>query len=106
MAGNKSTRPKDDKPKKRKRDLHDNETKAKRHRPQSQEIKVNGNKEQKSLKSKHEKTDVGAEPSELINFRPQEVVRQSDDGQAGWRISKPMGGRMLDIDPILTEDEQ
>ncbi|KOS19198.1 U3 small nucleolar RNA-associated protein 17 [Escovopsis weberi] len=28
-----------------------------------------------------------------------------DDG-AGWRISKPMGGRMLDVDPILTADEQ
>ncbi|OTB05670.1 hypothetical protein M426DRAFT_128199 [Hypoxylon sp. CI-4A] len=23
-----------------------------------------------------------------------------------WKISKPMGGRMLDIDPILTEDEK
>ena len=23
-----------------------------------------------------------------------------------WRVSKPMGGRMLDIDPILVEDEK
>ena len=27
-------------------------------------------------------------------------------GEAGWRVSKPIGGRMLDIDAILTEDEQ
>lgn len=28
------------------------------------------------------------------------------DENAGWQISKPVGGRMLDIDPILTNDEQ
>lgn len=35
-----------------------------------------------------------------------EIVRQFDDTEAGWRVSKPMGGRMLDIDPVLTADEQ
>jgi NET1-associated nuclear protein 1 (U3 small nucleolar RNA-associated protein 17) len=43
-------------------------------------------------------TEVGA--------REIEVVRQFDNTEAGWRVSKPMGGRMLDIDPVLTEDEQ
>ncbi|KAI0444349.1 WD40-repeat-containing domain protein [Xylaria telfairii] len=28
-----------------------------------------------------------------------------DDGGCTWKVSKPIGGRMLDIDPILTEDD-
>ncbi|KAI8955070.1 WD40-repeat-containing domain protein [Xylaria longipes] len=28
------------------------------------------------------------------------------DGGCTWKVSKPIGGRMLDIDPILTDDEQ
>lgn len=106
MAGTKSPRARDDKNKKRKRDTIDGETKSKRHRQQNQESKVNGNDAQTPQKSKHAKANHDNSTGELTKFRPQEVIRPSDDGEAGWRVSKPMGGRMLDIDPILTEDEQ
>ncbi|KAI1137211.1 sporulation protein [Hypoxylon sp. FL0543] len=29
-----------------------------------------------------------------------------DDNSSVWRVSKPMGGRIMNIDPILTEDER
>lgn len=35
-----------------------------------------------------------------------DLASRSFEGETGWRISKPMGGRMLDIDPILTQDDQ
>lgn len=104
MAGHKSPRAKDDKTKKRKRDTNESETKSKtkRHRQQAQQDKVNGHS--KALESG--KLIEADSLRDATNYRPQEVIRQSDDGEAGWRISKPMGGRMLDIDPILTADEQ
>ena len=33
--------------------------------------------------------------------------RKQDDSQAiGWTVSRPLGGRISDIDPILTPDER
>lgn len=29
-----------------------------------------------------------------------------DEGASAWTISKPMGGRIVDIDPILTSDDK
>ncbi|KAK2592370.1 NET1-associated nuclear protein 1 [Conoideocrella luteorostrata] len=106
MAGTKNPRVKDDRAKKRKRETNDRETIPKRHRRQSREGKVNGADAPTPQKIKHQASENGTQSKHLTYFCPQEVVRQSDDGEAGWRISKPMGGRMMDIDPILTEDEQ
>lgn len=106
MAGTKSPRSKDDKTKKRKRDTIETETKSKRHRQQNRGSKANVDGTHKSQASQKGKHDHDISTGDLTSFRPQEVIRQSDDGEAGWRVSKPMGGRMLDIDPILTPDEQ
>ena len=104
MAGHKSSRAKDDETKKRKRDTNESETKSKtkRHRQQAQQDKAHGQDKASGSGKLIEADSL----RDATNFRPQEVLRQSDDGEAGWRISKPMGGRMLDVDPILTADEQ
>ncbi|KAF4955720.1 hypothetical protein FSARC_11781 [Fusarium sarcochroum] len=97
MAGHKNPRTKNDPTKKRKRDVNENDSRTKRHRAERKANKANG---------------VVSEVNELsgalakAGSREIEIVRQFDDSEAGWRVSKPMGGRMLDIDPILTEDEQ
>lgn len=80
MAGQKAPRVKVDKTKKRKRDSNENGLIAKRVRPQ----------------------DVNGELTEPTSTK--DLVERLDSVDATWRISKPMGGRMLDIDPILTDD--
>ncbi|KAG8408968.1 NET1-associated nuclear protein 1 [Metarhizium acridum] len=106
MTGSKGPRAKDDKTKKRKRDVNESETTSKRHRQQKRESIANGNNAPTPQKLKQRELNHEDLAGELSSFRPQQVIRQSDDGEAGWRVSKPMGGRMLDIDPILTKDEQ
>lgn len=106
MAGPKSPRAKDDRTKKRKRDNNDTDGKPKRHRQQSRESKVNGSNAPAPRNLKPTEAESAAKSEPLTTFRPQEVIRQSDYGEAGWKISKPMGGRMLDIDPIFTADEK
>ncbi|KAG6034359.1 hypothetical protein E4U41_006574 [Claviceps citrina] len=106
MAGTKGPRVKDDLTKKRKRDTHDSDGKPKRHRRQSRQSKANDTDDGLAPRQLKQ-TEAEAEDSQpLATFRPQDVIRQSDDGDAGWRVSRPMGGRMLDIDPILTADEK
>ncbi|OAA49696.1 WD domain containing protein [Cordyceps fumosorosea ARSEF 2679] len=80
MAKNKTHRFKVDEPKKRKRDGNDSEITAKRARPQD----ANG---------------VLAEPTST-----KDLAKRLDRSDTAWKISKPMGGRMLDIDPILTDN--
>lgn len=80
MAGQSTPRVKVDKTNKRKRDSIDNEAAAKRARAQE----ANGEL---------------AEPTST-----NDLAERLDRSDAAWRISKPMGGRMLDIDPILTDD--
>ncbi|KAJ3492480.1 hypothetical protein NLG97_g5363 [Lecanicillium saksenae] len=80
MAGQKPPRVKVDKTKKRKRDGNDNDVTAKRARPEG----ANGEL---------------AQPTST-----KDLAERLDRSDAAWRISKPMGGRMLDIDPILTDD--
>ncbi|KAG6009749.1 hypothetical protein E4U21_001498 [Claviceps maximensis] len=106
MAGTKSPRVKDGTTKKRKRDTNDSDGKPKRHRQQrSLQNIVNGSDESVAQNFKHTKPEAaGTQLSTTLG--PSEIIRQSDDGDAGWRVSKPMGGRMLDIDPILTADEK
>ncbi|KAM3510648.1 hypothetical protein MY11210_005683 [Beauveria gryllotalpidicola] len=80
MAGQRAQRVKVDKTKKRKRDSNENEVKAKRVRPQ----------------------DANGEFAEPTSTK--DLAQRLDRSDAAWKISKPMGGRMLDIDPILTDD--
>lgn len=105
MAGTKSPRVKDGMTKKRKRDTNDSDGQPKRHRQQGHQNKANGGDGSVTQKAKNAESGT-ADSQPLTTSRPQEIIRQSDDGDAGWKISKPMGGRMLDIDPILTVDEK
>ena len=67
-------------------------------------------------KPKHQGVDQPEEVdhNELLDTRPlpskqgdELVFRTRGKIEAPqWRISKPMGGRMLDIDPIFSVDEQ
>ncbi|RGP68446.1 hypothetical protein FSPOR_5325 [Fusarium sporotrichioides] len=104
MAGNKSPRAKHDPNKKRKRDLNENDSRSKRLRAERKAAKANGlNQSTNGVVS--EVPEISEALTET-GAREIEVVRQFDNTEAGWRVSKPMGGRMLDIDPVLTEDEQ
>ncbi|KAF5253460.1 hypothetical protein FANTH_1646 [Fusarium anthophilum] len=107
MAGHKSPRTKNDPTKKRKRDVTENDSRTKRLRAERKANKING------IKLENESGNgVVAEVNGIsgalaeAGTREIEIVRQFDDTEAGWRVSKPMGGRMLDIDPVLTENEQ
>lgn len=107
MAGTKSSRGKSDPVKKRKRDVVESDSRSKRLRA---ERKANGQRSDVEqllgVKSAQTKLAGASVASETTGSRQLEVVRQFDNTEAGWRVSKPMGGRMLDIDPILTEDDQ
>lgn len=100
MAGTKSPKSRDDKTKKRKRDVNDADLKSKRHRKDQQEDE--GKAKPKDSKKTPLNVHNGSKGDE------NELMRQETSllGETGWKVSKPMGGRMLDIDPILTEDEQ
>lgn len=109
MAGNKGQKSSADKTKKRKREVNDADSKAKRHR---KEVKANGatsSQEREKASNSPEKetsgTLVAANGDEVVSRLLGDLANKTDS-ETGWRISKPMGGRMLDIDPILTDDEQ
>ncbi|KAF4976966.1 hypothetical protein FZEAL_6436 [Fusarium zealandicum] len=110
MAGHKSPRTKNDPIKKRKRDVNENDSRSKRLRAERKGNKANGSKA--DVEQLLGVNGAGSELNGLsgaldtVGSRELEIVRQFDNTEAGWRVSKPMGGRMLDIDPILTEDEQ
>lgn len=86
MAPQKSPRSKTDKAKKRKRDFTDAEQTPKRQRAQDEA--------------------AAAELATTNGDSSYTTVTTTFENEAGWRISKPMGGRMLDIDAILTEHDQ
>lgn len=88
MAGSKISKPKDDPTKKRKRDLNETDARSKRSRQPQADSTTNGDVESEKLQD------------------GEDIVSRAHDGETGWRLSKPMGGRMLDIDPILTPDDQ
>ncbi|KAL7926769.1 quinon protein alcohol dehydrogenase-like superfamily [Trichoderma austrokoningii] len=88
MAGSKVSKLKDDPTKKRKRDLNETDARSKRSRQPQADSTANGDVESENVEN------------------GEDIVSRSHDLEAGWRLSKPMGGRMLDIDPILTQDDQ
>lgn len=89
----------DDQNKKRKRDTSDAQSKSKRHRKDAKGAVVNG----KGQKTQNTVETVGFTGAGAIG---RTLPAEDNEADGGWRVSKPMGGRMLDIDPILTEDEQ
>lgn len=108
MAGSKSAKSREDKTKKRKRDTIEADQDTKRHRKYQKAGKADqgrdkpkDSKKNKSKLQKASETDVSQSPhGKTALFKP------TTDGASAWKTSKPMGGRMLDIDPILTEDEE
>ncbi|PHH72170.1 hypothetical protein CDD80_4728 [Ophiocordyceps camponoti-rufipedis] len=90
MTEHKSPRSKEEKAKKRKREASEGDTKPKRHRRRD--------------RSSGHATELKKSPNGHV--KSQEDAGTVSGGEAVWKISKPMGGRMLDIDPILSADEQ
>ncbi|KAI0009428.1 sporulation protein [Xylariaceae sp. FL0662B] len=56
---------------------------------------VNAGAQAPKKKKRHHRSKEKEEHDQLL-----------EDHQSTWRISQPMGGRMLNIDPIFTEDEK
>ncbi|KAI3322715.1 WD40 repeat-like protein [Xylariaceae sp. AK1471] len=53
------------------------------------------------------KSDVQVTKQEKHKRQPKtQKLKSTKDNTCKWRVSKPIGGRMLNIDPILTEDEK
>ena len=95
-GGKKGSSAANDLNKKRKREASDAQTKSKRHRKETKGAGVNG----KSQESNESALINGATSIQSL------LPVDENEAEGGWRVSKPMGGRMLDIDPILTADEQ
>jgi NET1-associated nuclear protein 1 (U3 small nucleolar RNA-associated protein 17) len=104
MAGSRLSKPQDEATKKRKRDLIEGDARIKRSRAQ-QGVAAD---EHEQAADGDVETDNSLQNGSLANSKSngEAVAKRSSDGEAGWRLSKPMGGRMLDIDPILTQDDQ
>lgn len=98
MAGSKLSKARDDKTKKRKGDVIENDARSKRPRAQQGKGAEAQTGDSKSIN--------GPPKSLVLHGQDHKVGGLIGDGETGWRISKPMGGRMLDIDPILTADEE
>lgn len=104
MAGSRLSKARDEATKKRKRDLNEGDARTKRSRAQQG---IEADEHDQAVDG-----DVESENSprngSLAKSKSngEAMAERSSDGEAGWRISKPMGGRMLDIDPILTQDDQ
>lgn len=88
---------------KRKRDAAEEESETKRARSDKKREAASRDGNALSALSK-------SSPNECVDTQSGrtlvEPLKRPDLGETGWKVSKPMGGRMLDIDPILTHDEQ
>lgn len=99
---------------------HDSEAdraEKKRKREQADADKADRRKRRKERK---EKSRTGDHVSALQNGASSEMIQsdmavssrgsyipgRSEELMAAWRVSNPMGGRIADIDPIFTPDEQ
>ncbi|RDA83641.1 hypothetical protein CP532_4667 [Ophiocordyceps camponoti-leonardi (nom. inval.)] len=101
MPGHKSPQTKDSKAQKRKREASEGETKSKRYRHGHRHTQDNA-----IQRHDKEPESCPAAATDFLLKKSQDLSNQPYDSRSGWRISKPMGGRMLDIDPILTADER
>jgi NET1-associated nuclear protein 1 (U3 small nucleolar RNA-associated protein 17) len=106
MAGSKTTKAaREDKTKKRKRDTVEANKESKRHRKDRK-----GAQHQEKTNDTHNikaTSENGPEPKNIqLATRQTTTLQPVEKGNSGWKVSKAMGGRMLDIDPILTRDEK
>ncbi|KAI9171757.1 U3 small nucleolar RNA-associated protein [Paramyrothecium foliicola] len=110
MAGAKSPKTLVDKLKKRKRDVAENDSRSKRQRPARKDNAFsNSDRSTSENQANGEvvKVNVSSDgPSNSLSGAGLQLTQEFNNEEAGWRVSKPMGGRILDIDPILTQDEQ
>lgn len=119
MTATPDSKRRDTRPKKRKRDPAEVERQAKhgQKRVRKQKGEANGllSSPKSSVVPDNTAEDVKAGTSALQPVaRSQEPAskgpiarRRLDDTQeAGWTVSRPLGGRISDIDPILTPDER
>ncbi|RYO82281.1 hypothetical protein DL766_000658 [Monosporascus sp. MC13-8B] len=112
------TDPEDLKASKRKRDAeeHSRRKRAKRDRLSSQQAIVNGQYQTEnqptSANGSHAPHPEESMPEKAIPLKKEKKHRSkattniAKSQLPSWKISQPMGGRMLDIDPILTADEK
>jgi NET1-associated nuclear protein 1 (U3 small nucleolar RNA-associated protein 17) len=107
MAGSRSTKSREDGTKKRKRDIIEADQDTKRHRKEQKARKAEQAREKPAGSEKTESSLQKASKTELAPLAQSKttVLKPTENAASSWKISKPMGGRMLDIDPILTEDE-
>ncbi|KAK5992780.1 U3 small nucleolar RNA-associated 17-like protein [Cladobotryum mycophilum] len=111
MAGSRLSKVKDDKTKKRKRDINEGDLQTKRPKAHQQAGEANGHERRTSrIEPTSDNVGTSSSPQNDMTIEETNPIKRAlanlEDEDAGWRISKPMGGRMLDIDPILTADEQ
>jgi NET1-associated nuclear protein 1 (U3 small nucleolar RNA-associated protein 17) len=104
MAGTKSPKTLVDKLKKRKREVHDADPKSKRQRAADDEA-AGGNAGAKEANGQLAKAN-GTTAAVISKDQQLQLTPGSGSDEAGWKVSKPMGGRIMDIDPIFTADEQ
>ncbi|RYO97239.1 hypothetical protein DL765_011287 [Monosporascus sp. GIB2] len=111
------TDPEDLKASKRKRDAeeHSRRKRAKRDRLSSQQAIVNGQYQTENqptpANGSHAPPPEESMPEKATPLKKEKKHRSKATSIAKsqlptWKVSQPMGGRMLDIDPILTADEK
>ena len=106
MAGSKpKAASSDDSSKKRKRDANEAAQRAKRARSGAKDADTNGEKLSELDLVEDKFPGVSEEKLATLSEDQKALLKQTTD-TSGWRVSKPMGGRMMDIDPILTDSDQ
>ena len=97
---------------KRKRDKVETEEEKRNRKKQKSKRKSlpeqNGHKDDDAVESQQSpEPETGKEPASLQLVRPGESSGQLEAVRhsAAWNVSKPIGGRMLDIDPVFSADE-
>ncbi|PKS08235.1 hypothetical protein jhhlp_005177 [Lomentospora prolificans] len=118
MTATPDSKRRDTRPTKRKRDPAESErqTKARQKRMKNQNNETIGllsspktPRTPKTPRGTEEPVENGATPSQGLVHRPttaSQFLKVEDLLGAGWAVSKPLGGRIEDIDPILSEDER
>lgn len=120
MTATPDSKRRDTRPPKRKRDPTEVERhmKARQKRMKNQNNETVGlldspktpkaSKSQKSLTDAEESVQNGVTPSRALVHQPTTAsqLKAQDVLGAGWAVSKPLGGRIEDIDPLLSGDER
>ncbi|KAK3341366.1 WD40-repeat-containing domain protein [Lasiosphaeria hispida] len=95
--------------KKRKREPKDEPSPLKRHRSKSKSKSQANGSPSKEMKSLVQSTVSISHPADDDMELSGTLTTRNELAQvpsAAWKVSNPMGGRMLDIDPIFSPDEQ